>query len=121
MLDLSMTMIRDNAFIFSMISMGIAIWPNYQNWKIQKRKKAQQMQFQTVCQQIRKSPNGGDCLYWAQEDQYICPVCLYSENRITPVFEEDQSGYYTCDRCKSRHLFNRINAEIAKKHKKHIS
>lgn len=115
MLDICINWIKDNTFIFSIIGIGLASWPIFQKWKIQKSRRSATLHFQNIYQKIKKSPTGGDCLYWPEEDQYICPVCLYSEKRITPVFEDDQSGYYTCDHCHSRRVYNRITVELTRR------
>lgn len=106
--------IKDNSFIFPLISIVLASWPLFQKWQARRNRQEKVRQFQAICKNIIKSSKGGDCLYWPDKDLYLCPVCLYSENRITPVFEDEQSGYYTCDHCKSRRIFNRITVEIAR-------
>lgn len=56
--------------------------------------------------EIIPSPLGGDCLFWRTKNQYICPTCWYSNKKTTPVFDEDDTGYFCCKTCGQKGKFN---------------
>lgn len=64
------------------------------------------MSVDEIDNEIIPSPLGGDCLFWHTKNQYICPTCWYNNKKTTPVFDEDDTGYFCCKTCGQRGKFN---------------
>lgn len=57
-------------------------------------------------EQITKSPLGGECLFWTLYNQHICPVCWYNNQNITPVFDQNNTGYFKCQICGQEGIYD---------------
>lgn len=53
------------------------------------------------------SSQTGAFLVRKKDNEPICPVCWRAEHKAIPIYENSDTGYYTCGKCGQTGIFNR--------------